>query len=247
VWIIVVAPILASVELSIRIMAHPLRTGWAEELSDQLSAPIVWDETNSAWDTGKRALLSGAGTHVLVVQDDVILSDGLREVAAAMVEHSNNHPICLYSQHHKKMAAVERWRTDQPWYLAPGPNYGPAVIIPTVHVPDLVKVGDIMRGPSYDRRLWNYYAGAQILCLYTFPSLVNHRVGHGSLMHKNARDRAAYNFGSGVGTDWSVPPLVADNRALYPVVRMVNGSRSKNVRYLSGAYKQALRAGFTEA
>ena len=63
--------------LSVAVMAHPKRADLIPALCDSIDAdvPVVWDERNDRWDTGRRALLAfdPAATHHLVVQDDALV------------------------------------------------------------------------------------------------------------------------------------------------------------------------------
>src|SRR5690606_13738395 len=117
------------VGVSIVVMAHPKRKEWAEDLADQLDCPIIWDEKNVMWDTGRRALLAGldmGGTHHLVIQDDCILSDGLLEV---LPELTRPGPVSLYAGRNgngrKAMTMARNARTQ--WFRYIGLVWGPAV------------------------------------------------------------------------------------------------------------------------
>jgi hypothetical protein len=235
-----------SVTVAFRVMAHPKRASWAEEIAAELDCPIIWDEVNHAWDTGKRALLAGAGAdYVCVIQDDVILSDGLRSSVEAMVQFAAGHPIDLYA-HESPMTIAAQTHCNGPWYAAAGPKYGPGVVIPTKDLDAIIRFGDGMRMVSYDTRLYQYYRQKRVWCFYTNPSLVQHRSGHGSLIRRNARDRTAPTFGSGVGLDWSFEPPVLDNATLHPRVVMRKDGRQKVVRHGTKNWQMAKRAGWDQ-
>lgn len=234
------------VSVSFRIMAHPKRRKWAEALASELECPIVWDEVGHAWDTGKRALIDGAeADNVCVIQDDVVLSEGLRESVEALVQHSGEHPVGLYAGDRPATHAALK-HCDGPWYAAAGPVYGPGVVIPSKDIEDLIRFGDRKQMTSYDTRLYHYYRQKRIWCYYTNPSLVQHRTGHGSLMRRNGRDRTAPSFGSGLGLDWSIEPPVLDHQALFPRVQITKDGRTKVVRQGTKAWRMAQRAGWVE-
>lgn len=238
-----------TVTVAFRVMAHPKRAAWAEEIAAELDCPITWDQVGHAWDTGKRALQDGAETgadNVCVIQDDVILSEGLRESVEALVQHSGNHPVGLYTSE-SPMTKAAQTHCEGAWYQAAGPKYGPGVVIPTKDIEAIVKFGDRMRMVSYDTRLYQYYRQRQVWCYYTNPSLVQHRIGHGSLIRNNGRDRKAPSFGSGVGLDWSFDPPLLDNATVFPRVEMVKGGRKKVVRKGTKAWRMARQAGWVEA
>lgn len=230
--------------LSVRIAAHDKRREWALALSDELDAPIIWDEQQNAWETHRRALLSAEGSHVLIIQDDALPSEGMLDCAREIIRYSTVHPISLFAQRRQREKALERF-DHRGLYLAPGPTYGVAVIIPTWDITHLIRAGDVSRGTSYDRRLSSFYSARRIGCLYTSPSLVDHRLGP-SLMGQKDKDRPAHNFGSGVGVDWSAAPLVADRENLYPLVAMTDGRRVKHVRMYQSEHRRCLRNGWVE-
>jgi hypothetical protein len=227
-------------------MAHPKRAEWAEEIASELDAPIIWDEINHPWDTGKRALRDGLDSdYVCVIQDDVVLSEGLREAVEILVQYSDLHPVGLYA-HDSPMTAAARAHTEGPWYQAAGPKYGPGVVIPSKDIEDIIRVGDKARMLSYDTRLYQYYRQRMVWCYYTNPSLVQHRIGHGSLIRRNARDRVAPTFGSGLGLDWSIAPPLMDQQTIFPRVEMRKDGRKKVVRQGTEAWRMAKRAGWVQ-
>jgi hypothetical protein len=229
------------VDLSVVVMAHPLRQLWAEEIAAETGASIVWDQVGHPWDTGRRALLAGTGSHVMVLQDDSVLSAGLVESVTSALEYSGDHPVGLYSTAGRVPAgALELGAAS--WWSGDGPTWGVAVVIPVPQVEALVRFGDRYRSRSYDQRLWHYYRGRSV-CWYTVPSLVDHRTGHGSLLGKG-RDRKAQRFGSGLEVDWSIPPVLADRHTLYPVIKLSRGAETKRVRKGTRAYRDLIARGW---
>lgn len=237
-----------TVTVAFQVMAHPKRAAWAEEIAAELDCPITWDQVGHAWDTGKRALRDGAETgadNVCVIQDDVILSEGLRESVEALVQHTGHHPVGLYAGESPRTTAALAHCVG-PWYAAAGPIYGPGLVIPTHDIEAIIKFGDKKQMTSYDTRINHFYTQKRIWCYYTVPSLVQHRTGHGSLIRRNGRDRTAPTFGSGLGVDWSVEPQVLDHQRLYPRVEVTKDGRKKVVRQGTKAWKMAQRAGWVE-
>ena len=139
-----------------------------------------------------------------------------------------------------------RWNiwTRFRWWAGLGPLYGVANVLPVEHIKDIVRVGDVYRGPSYDRRLWMWYQAKKIDCYYTWPSLVEHR-GDESLMWRagKRKDRPAHSFGSGVDLDWSVTPVKATQQNLYPQVTMVLGRSVVVVRKHSSMWRRRVAQG----
>jgi hypothetical protein len=240
-------PVMSDYSTAFRVMAHESRKDWAVEIAEEVGAEIVWDEVRHAWDTGKRALISGAesgASHVCVLQDDVILSEGLRESVEALVEYSQDHPVGLYTGDSQRTRAALR-HDPFPWWAGSGPIWGPGVVIPSKDVADLVAFGDRMRIASYDIRLWHYYRRQAVVCYYPSPCLIQHRTGHGSLI-SSGRDRSAPQFASGLGRDWSIPPEVLDNNALHPRVTMWRDGRRKVVRRDTRTWRMAVAQGWEE-
>lgn len=226
--------------VSIVVMAHPKRKEWAEDLADQLDCPIIWDEKNVMWDTGRRALLAGidmGGTHHLVIQDDCILSEGLLEV---LPELTRPGPVSLYAGRNgngRKAMTMARNAGTQ-WFRYIGLVWGPAVMQPVEHLGPLVEYGDRTRIRSYDQRLTAYWRRKNIACWYTAPSLVNHRCGDNPSLKGGNDAREAEWFGSGVGLDWSAEPLIVDRDAMFPQVTLTDGKLVRHVRYGSSVYRR---------
>jgi hypothetical protein len=236
-----------SATVAFRVMAHPKRKAWAEAIAAESGSVIVWDEVGHAWDTGQRALLSGVKSgapHVCGLQADTILSEGLRESDEALVQSSAEHPVGLYAgDSPRTRAAMEH--DPRPWWAGTGPIWGPGIVVPTGDVGAIIEFGDRMRMTSYDTRLWHYYRRHRIWCYYPYPSMVQHRTGHGSLISRG-RDREAPSFGTGLGRDWSTPPLILDNNALHPRVTMWKENRRKVVRRDTRTWRMAVAQGWVE-
>lgn len=204
-------------KLSVAIMAHPDRKDWVPNLQKRLGgAKVIWDEKNSRWDTGRRALLAHEpdATHHLVVQDDAVLSKNFLNSCRRLIKFSEDVPVDLYMG---SSSAGFRRRAHQakvngaPWFAAAGPRWGVAVIIPVPHIPELVEWCDADRkSEAYDGKMSMYYYHKRKSCLYTMPSLVNHReVGENpSLIPGRHANRTAffYDGESSLQTDWSRPP-----------------------------------------
>lgn len=203
--------------LSNVIMAHPKREKWVPELQNKLSgSTVIWDEQDSRWDTGRRALLAypEKATHHLIVQDDAILSKDFLRSCKKLIEHSGDLPVDLYMGssapgYRRKMMSCKSNGT--PWFAAAGPKWGVAVILPTAHIPAIVEFGDKDRKTeAYDGKMALYYIRKKISCLYTAPSLVDHREVHEnpSLMPNRLANRTAfwYTGESALHTDWTILP-----------------------------------------
>ena len=177
----------------------------------------------------------------MVIQDDAIISDGLVESVERAVVYSGDHPVGLYAGAGKiTKGALELGA--KAWWLGKGPTWGVAVVIPVDHVQALVRFGDRYRSRSYDQRLWHFYQ-SKTDCWYTVPSLVDHRIGHGSLLGKG-RDRRAERFGSGLDVDWSTEPVVANRQTIFPVIEMTKNGQRKRVRKGTRFHQRMVQQGW---
>jgi hypothetical protein len=212
--------------LSTAIMAHRKREAWVPDLERQLpGVRTVWDLKNDRWDTGARALSAfdkGVEWH-MVVQDDALLPPDFLEGVKRMLKYvPPGHPVGLYYGKVRPRPAdthglVSRAKQENASFIVHnGPWWGVAIVIPTVHIPDIVKWGDAnQQVPNYDRRIsrWYYHNGPP--CYYTVPSLIEHRTeGNPSLVPgRTGQNRCAWNFvgpRSALEVDWSGPVVRGD-------------------------------------
>lgn len=210
--------------LSAAIMAHPKRADLVTDLRWRLDGdvPVVWDEINDRHDTGVRALAAfdPTATHHLVIQDDALpCRDLLASVEQAMRFVPDGHPASFYIGRVKPFReavarAVER-AGDASWLRFPGPWWGPAIVVPTAVLPDLIawwSTPTAARVKNYDRRIATWFGNTD--CFYSWPSLVDHRgddslvTGHTAIRHAH---RAVDPEASGLACDWSGPVVQLRN------------------------------------
>lgn len=191
--------------ISVAIMGHPKRRRFIKQLRAQLpDAPVVLDQKNDRWDTGRRSILAydpKADFHV-VVQDDAVLCRDFLAGCGVVAKAAGQRPVALYmgrtqARQALTSAAKRALRRNTPWVAADGPYWGVAVILPVEHIPDLIRWCDT-RGDiaNYDARIAAYYKYRKIDCWYTVPSLVNHREvkENPSLIAGRSGNRTAFNF-----------------------------------------------------
>lgn len=208
-------------KLSAAIMGHPKRAGFIEDLKKELpGVPVVLDTKNDRWDTGARSLMSYASdaTHHLVVQDDAVLCQDFIEGCERVAQSAGDLPVCLYIGQVRPHArtvvpAVAHVRdSGKAWLSMAGPWWGVAVIIPTRYIPKLCEWGATRKHiVNYDKRMARWFYLQKIDCLYTVPSLVDHRSEdeNPSLVNGRRGDRRAQYFigdRSPLDIDWSSPP-----------------------------------------
>lgn len=225
-------------KLSAAIMGHPKRMEFIEELKEELpGVPVILDEKNDRWDTGSRSLLAYEpdATHHVVVQDDAILCKDFLEGCEAVARYAPRKPVCLYigkvRPHAQTVSpAVQHVRDTGGAFLEmDGPWWGVAVIVPTIFIPKLCQWGATRKHiANYDKRMARWFYLQKIKCLYTVPSLVDHRPvdeNPSLVAGRNGNRRAQYFIGdtSPLDVPWDVPPtpLMAKFKEKRPNGRMV--------------------------
>lgn len=229
--------------LSVSIMAHPKREAMVDDLLSRLDRPVqvVWDEINDRHDTGARAMEAFDPTcsHHLVLQDDVLPSpDLIAGVERALEFCPQDVPISLYVGRVRpfvKPVQQAVWAArDASWITMRGIYWGPAVILPTSDIPQML---EWFRGPegsavtNYDRRMSVWYRLMNRDCWYTWPSLVDHR-GDESLAHLYRGQRRAHKFhdGSALDVDWTGKVVNVPRTEEMDDERQTRATRSQAVR-----------------
>lgn len=224
-----VVPATTPLKLSAVIMAHPKRERFMPYLQQRLgNVPIVWDQINNRWDTGRRSMLAfdPDATHHIVVQDDALLCKdflaGVRQAIKAVPDNPISfyigkvRPNHLYVQH-----MVEKAEFNQStWIAMDGPWWGVAIVIPTKYIPEMIEWCDTQVNiPNYDKRMSRYFLRKKIDCFYSVPSLVSHRVGmdNPSLVpgRGNGAGRVSYHF---IGENESALSVEWTSKAVVPGV-----------------------------
>ncbi|MDP3983981.1 MAG: hypothetical protein Q8Q52_03115 [Acidimicrobiia bacterium] len=201
--------------LSAVIMAHPARATMVAELQASLDRdiPVVWDEKNDIWDTGRRAMLAakpGSDYH-LVLQDDLLVCRDLLAGLESALEHLPHQTIVsLYMGQQRWMELIDRvldlWENHpHVWVKSQNARWGPAVCVPSDWTRDLVAFGDTMSKPSYDQRINQWRSKRRHTCYYTWPSLVEHRLSPSLIGHRLERQARRFigTDASALDVDWS--------------------------------------------
>lgn len=200
-------------------MAHPKRERFIPTLLKRLDREpaVVWDQINSRWDTGRRALLQydHQATHHLVIQDDAIpCRDLVAGVEKALDYVAPGSPVGLYFGRRAPYPSRLRFLTGEmersgdfiSWIRINKIIWGVGIVIPTAVIPDAIRYCDEVNVPNYDLRLSRFFEVARIPVWFTWPSLVEHRDSP-SLIADRTAGRVAFNFlgadKSALDVDWS--------------------------------------------
>lgn len=219
-----------AVSLSAVIMAHPKRRERVEATLVKLDRkiPVVWDECNDRWDTGRRAMLAHDPecTHHLVLQDDLLIPrDLLAGIERALTFIPPDAPLVGYigkvrPDRDKVLELVGQANARKASFVTMSKiHWGPLIVVPTSAIPAMIELCDGLTGiTNYDLRLSRYWEEMGCRAYYTWPSLVDHDDGP-SLVHgrtgvdrrKSNPSRIAHRFcGEEVSVldlDWSGPVL----------------------------------------
>jgi hypothetical protein len=230
---------MSDITLSASIMAHPKRAAFIPELLEWLGdfgIPVVWDERNDRWDTGRRSMLAydPACSHHAVIQDDVLpCKDLLAGLTKALEYAPADAPVCGYVGAKRpnaplvNAAVLSAAAQKASWITMHTLNWGPLICVPTNIIPEMIAYCDPLTTiANYDRRLsryWELRRGVRIW--YTWPPLVDHRDGPSmvegrvnTVHHSSGRGcRVAHSFigqdRSALDCDWTGPVVHAENDA----------------------------------
>jgi hypothetical protein len=226
--------------LSAAVMAHPKRADIVTELQVALDRPVkvVWDEKNDRHDTGIRAVeaFDPSASHHLVLQDDAVVPrDLLAGIERALRYIPQDAPMCLYVGRVRPFAneirRVVARAEGASWLTMGGIYWGPGIVLPTAHIPELSDWYRSARVTNYDRRVSTWYALHDATVWYPWPCLVDHRDGESITGHGVGRH--AHSF---IGADRSA--LDADWTG--PVVDVPRAPKMDNARQLKA--RQAAKA-----
>ena len=214
--------------VSIRVMAHPKRAQWAEQLAETLGCGITWDERQNVWDTARRTWLAHDpdATHHLVVQDDALVCANLPDVAHAIACAAGALPVSLTVIGYRLrelQGGYDLAAKSGHWWTAQRSVSTVALMLPTCDIPTMVASCDQMRSRHDDVRITSFYRNRGQPVWFTIPSLAAHRtVGNPTLVDGNDRfaDRGSLNFvgeNTVVDIDWTegAPMATRDGHATF--------------------------------
>jgi len=183
-------------KLSAVIMAHPKREHMVAALQHKLgNPPVVYDEKNDRWDTGRRSLLAHLDTgsdYALTIQDDAVIPPkfitGLRNALERVPDGS---PLVLYTTRTRSWGPVLDQVPHTVSYLVMDRIWwGVGVVVPTRLIENIVAYGDGCTNPQYDHRLGSYFESEHVPVYYTWPNLCDHADVPSLIPGRSSRRRA---------------------------------------------------------
>ena len=184
-------------------MMHPTREKFKPYLAEKLSqfgnVPFAMDRGLGIWDTSRRAWLNydPDGDYHIVIQDDAIIGNRMKERLEAIIEKFPNIAYGLYFGRRKIFKdPIKEWLAKggimKRWL-----NWGVATCVPTKIISGFVDYGDKLK--KYDNhddtKLAKYLEKIKMPIWYPLPSLVDHREDEQSLMEVGPKyGRRAFYF-----------------------------------------------------
>ena len=217
------------------VMADGRRQHFVDQLLASLDAParVVYDLCDcdhgrpqcpleghrDRWRTGARALLAGLddpeASHIVCIQDDAVVCRDFLPAATKALEQVPDQPVSFYAGKPRPQdATVARKIRDarqagSSWMRFEGPWWGVCVALPVALIrPAVASADTFTKVANYDVRLARGLMRLGYQCLYTLPSLADHRQGHPSLIPGGRPQgrRAHWFVGedvSGLTIDWT--------------------------------------------
>ena len=220
-----------AVRVDVKIMAHPVRRPYVEELLDQLDrdVEVVWDsqprpsrDPRQRWRVARRAWLSmdQEADWGLVLQDDAVVCQDLVAGVEKALDHIGTEGLASFytgtgrpDQENVQRALATAAEGGHSWLSTRSLNWGVAICAPIPTIRDMVRWSSHPGRGAWktDYRVGVYYRDvAHYRTWYTAPSLVEHRGVPSLVGHDTGPVRRAHNFiGTNVSAltvDWARTP-----------------------------------------
>jgi len=185
--------------LSVSVMAHPSREKWFSHLKDRLGdVPFAIDRGLGIWDTCRRAweMHDPDAKYHVVIQDDAIVCRGFQEKAEAFIRQhdAENRAFGFYFGNKKTLRQQAASALKVGYAVKITPSWGVAICLPTSYIPDMIEQCNEMNNKQDDVRIGRFITSRKMQVYFPMPSLVDHRVGHKSLVGDPGKGRRAYYF-----------------------------------------------------
>lgn len=203
---------MVSPQISIAIMAHPVRSKKAHILRARLknmpfsSVKIVFDENNDEWSTGVRSWRSYdpiADWHI-VIQDDAIISDYFYENVLKYLQNAPEQTAVSFYYgrtkpfaRHTDSAYKKAMMVGAQWISCKTLLWGVCIAQPTSAIQSMLQYCDQNhKSMLYDNRIGEYYRSKKQKVYYTMPSLCDHDDEQSLVGHDVKTARVAYSYSS---------------------------------------------------
>lgn len=201
-------------KLDIKIMGIPERANSIkyilEKLGDEAKkhTKVYIDKgEHGVWWNAKRCYrdLDYNYTHLMLIQDDVLVSNNLYDVVKILISLLPNNPIGIYGNDQIMKKAL---LNGHHWVIIRGGAWGQCMILPIDMVKDFNKWCDteIMEEYRYDdRRFTQFFIDRKIDSYFTVPSLIQHNTNIKTSEGHHNPSRSNYFIGeekSGLNINW---------------------------------------------
>lgn len=159
-------------------MAHPSRAKWAEELSKQLKAKIVWDQKNDVWDTCKRAWQAHEMTAdwAITIQDDAIVAKDFRKRSKEHLKRASDLGCAVqFYAGSGRLDTQFAQSYPQGYYVDEFLSWGVAIAIKPALIPPMIRFGNSYPAWQDDIKIKYFLKSRRIKTYYPLPCLVDHR------------------------------------------------------------------------
>lgn len=172
----------------------PDRQEYYEYLKQRLpSAEFIFDEDRNAMSTFKKLLKHAGNDPVLIMEDDVILTENFKEKVEEQIKLRPNQPIQFFSRRKKDETEGSRNETGSSFV------YNLCFYVPQDFASRLLEYHD--RWPRLkehqtgnDLMVADFLVSNKIKYYVHVPSLVQHRIGTSSIDSRRAKKRISQTF-----------------------------------------------------
>ena len=190
-------------QVSYAVVGHYTRRNLAEGLAGSLNAFLAMDEGDKGsllnHDLAWRMAAENGSDWVVVLEDDVeLVPDFERHVQNALRNVPGEGAISFYTGTGRPRERQVTWalrraqQTGASWLVSQSAYWGPALVLPTGRVNEMLDVVSLNKRP-YDQRFSTYLSKSRLPCYYTIPCLVDHLDGE-SLLSDTSVSRKARIF-----------------------------------------------------
>lgn len=168
-------------------MAHPSRSEFFEYLRERLGdVPFAIDDGCGLIQNCRRAwtMYDPTADYHVVIQDDAIICNDFYNRAVAVLEKANGLPVSFI---HISPVSYKKFKADREKngaIMHLGLSGGVALCLPTKLIPEMLAHYDNNKTPMDDHRVGMYTISKGLNWYFPIPSLVDHRVGNPSVVHK---------------------------------------------------------------